>query len=147
MVLRNDTDRKWDDSGRKRKTEQNGNISSHSHAWSAITGKPSTFKPSSHNHDSLYYSRTYIDNALFTVKPKKVMVHVWGVGENQFTEKFGPYKYFGTTDHTPVTQKVDELTANGNTILGGFICRGGMNDAGYGGNMVNMSAMTVHYNS
>ena len=28
---------------------------SHSHAWSSITGKPSTFAPSSHNHTSLAY--------------------------------------------------------------------------------------------
>lgn len=45
-------------------SELNGNISSHSHAWSAITGKPSTFKPSSHNHDSLYYTESEINNLL-----------------------------------------------------------------------------------
>ena len=31
-------------------------LPSHSHSWSSITGKPSTFAPSSHNHDSSYLS-------------------------------------------------------------------------------------------
>ena len=46
--------------------EQNGNISSHSHAWSAITGKPSTFPPSSHTHDARYYTSEQI-NGFFGV--------------------------------------------------------------------------------
>ena len=127
--------------------EQNGNLSSHSHAWSSITGKPSTFKPSSHNHDSLYYSRTYIDNALSIVKPKSIMVHLWGVATNPYTGTFGPYKYFGGVNSETLIQKVDELRNNGHTILGGFIARGGFNDEGYAGNMVNMAAITVHYSS
>lgn len=126
--------------------EQNGNLSSHSHAWSSITGKPSTFKPSSHNHDSLYYSKTYIDNALFIVKPKKVMVHVSGVATRPY-EGFGAYKYYGGTNSEPLMQKVDELIYNGHTILGGFIARGGLNDKGYAGNMVNMSAVMIQCSS
>ncbi len=127
--------------------EQNGNISSHSHAWSAITGKPGTFPPSDHNHDSLYYSKTYVDNSLFMVKPKSVMVHLWGVAKNQFKEPFGSFKFFGGVDGKPLMQKVDELIYNGHTILGGFIARGGLNDEGYAGNMVNMAAITVQYSS
>lgn len=127
-------------------SELNGNLSSHSHAWSSITGKPSTFKPSSHNHDSLYYSKTYIDNALFIVKPKKVMVHVSGVATRPY-EGFGAYKYYGGTNSEPLMQKVDELIYNGHTILGGFIARGGLNDKGYAGNMVNMSAVMIQCSS
>lgn len=36
----------------------------HSHAWSTITGKPSTFSPSSHTHDDRYYTETEINNRL-----------------------------------------------------------------------------------
>jgi len=40
-----------------------GNLSiattvNHSHAWSDITGKPSTFTPSAHTHDNLYVKKT-----------------------------------------------------------------------------------------
>lgn len=34
----------------------------HSHAWSTITGKPSTFSPSSHTHDDRYYTKSEIGN-------------------------------------------------------------------------------------
>lgn len=48
---------------------------SHSHAWSAITGKPTTFSPSSHNHNDLYYTKNEI-NATFmkykTVTAKEI---------------------------------------------------------------------------
>ena len=37
---------------------------SHSHAWSTITGKPTTFAPSSHNHDDKYYTESEINNML-----------------------------------------------------------------------------------
>ncbi len=37
---------------------------SHSHAWSAITGKPDTFTPSNHNHDGRYYTKTEVNNLL-----------------------------------------------------------------------------------
>ena len=45
-------------------SELNGNISSHTHAWSAITGKPGTFTPADHSHDSRYYTREEIINLL-----------------------------------------------------------------------------------
>ena len=34
---------------------------SHSHSWSAITGKPTSFTPSSHTHDDRYYTETEIN--------------------------------------------------------------------------------------
>ena len=36
----------------------------HTHAWSEITGKPSTFTPSAHNHDDRYYTETEVDGFL-----------------------------------------------------------------------------------
>ena len=36
----------------------------HSHAWSAITGKPSTFAPSSHNHDDRYFTESETNTKL-----------------------------------------------------------------------------------
>ena len=48
---------------------------SHSHAWSAITDKPNTFAPSSHNHNDLYYTKNEI-NSIFmkykTITAKKI---------------------------------------------------------------------------
>lgn len=32
--------------------------------WSGVTGKPSTFTPSSHNHNDLYYTETEVDSKL-----------------------------------------------------------------------------------
>lgn len=37
---------------------------SHSHAWSAITGKPSSFTPSSHTHDDRYFTESEVNNKL-----------------------------------------------------------------------------------
>ncbi len=73
------------------------------------------------------------------------MVHLHGVATNQFKEPFGSFKYFGGVNGEPIIQKVDELRNNNHTILGGFIARGGFNDEGYAGNMVNMAAITVQY--
>lgn len=36
----------------------------HSHAWSAITDKPSTFAPSAHNHDDRYYTESEMNTKL-----------------------------------------------------------------------------------
>ena len=44
--------------------ELNGNISSHRHAWSGITGKPSTFTPSNHNHNDQYYTEAEMNSKL-----------------------------------------------------------------------------------
>lgn len=40
---------------------------SHSHAWSMITGKPTTFAPSSHTHDDRYYTEAEV-NEMFKWK-------------------------------------------------------------------------------
>jgi len=33
-------------------------------AWDDIQGKPSTFPPSSHNHNDLYYTKAEVDNLI-----------------------------------------------------------------------------------
>ncbi len=38
--------------------------SANSVAWSAITGKPTTYSPSAHNHNDLYYTQAQIDDKL-----------------------------------------------------------------------------------
>ena len=38
--------------------------SDHTHTWTDITGKPSTFTPASHNHNDLYYTESEINNLL-----------------------------------------------------------------------------------
>ena len=46
-------------------TKLNGKSNtSHSHAWSVITGKPTTFAPSTHSHDDKYYTETEMNNKL-----------------------------------------------------------------------------------
>lgn len=37
---------------------------SHSHSWDSVTGKPTTFAPSSHNHDDRYYTESEMDTKL-----------------------------------------------------------------------------------
>ena len=36
----------------------------HSHVWSAITGKPNTFSPSTHSHDDRYFTESEMNNKL-----------------------------------------------------------------------------------
>ena len=47
----------------KELTENKAN-KDHSHAWSAITGKPSSFTPASHTHDDRYFTESEINNKL-----------------------------------------------------------------------------------
>ena len=49
---------------KQKDSELSGNISSHSHAWSGITGKPSTFTPSNHNHNDQYYTEAEMNSKL-----------------------------------------------------------------------------------
>ena len=39
-------------------------ITNHTHSWSSISGKPSTFAPSSHTHDNRYYTEAEVNNLL-----------------------------------------------------------------------------------
>ena len=44
-------------------------LSTHTHTWTDITGKPSTFTPASHNHDDIYYTESEITNLLKNYTP------------------------------------------------------------------------------
>ena len=57
-------------------SELNGNLSSHSHAWTAITGKPSVYTPADHNHDGRYYIEAEVNN-LLDGKAPAVHNHEW----------------------------------------------------------------------
>ena len=46
---------------------------SHSHAWSTITGKPTSFSPSSHTHDDRYYTEAEVNNIINTRCPFKIV--------------------------------------------------------------------------
>ena len=45
----------------------------HSHAWSAITGKPSSFTPASHTHDDRYYTESETNTKLNTKLDKSLI--------------------------------------------------------------------------
>ena len=56
-------------------SELNGNIASHNHAWTAITGKPSVYTPADHTHDGRYYTETEVNNLINT---RARVCGVWG---------------------------------------------------------------------
>ncbi len=59
----------------KLNTNLNGKApASHTHAWGAITGKPSTFTPSSHTHDDRYYTESEVNTRINNVKIKRKTV-------------------------------------------------------------------------
>ena len=39
-------------------------MSNHTHTWDSITNRPSTFTPSSHNHNDLYYTESEVNSLL-----------------------------------------------------------------------------------
>lgn len=84
--------------------EQNGNISSHSHAWSAITGKPSTFTPSDHSHDGRYYTETEVNN-LLAGKASSSHAHAWSAIT-------GKPSTFPPSTHTHAWNLVGNFTGN-----------------------------------
>jgi hypothetical protein len=81
----------------------------HSHSWGEITGKPSTFTPSSHNHDSRYYLKSEVDAAVASA----------GANPNYqvFTSSGTWNKPAGLDGDTPVT----------------ILCIGGGGGGGYNG--------------
>lgn len=50
----------------------------HTHAYSAITGKPTTFPPSTHNHDDRYYTESEVNTKLANYKIKGDIVTLTG---------------------------------------------------------------------
>lgn len=53
----------------------------HSHAWSTITGKPSSFNPASHTHDDRYYTESEM-NAKLNEKLTKSLIKKKTVSSN-----------------------------------------------------------------
>ena len=45
-------------------TDVNEAISGHTHSWTGITDKPTSFPPSTHNHDDRYYTEEEVDTLL-----------------------------------------------------------------------------------
>ena len=39
-------------------------MSTHTHNWNDISGRPSTFTPASHNHNDIYYTEIEMNNLL-----------------------------------------------------------------------------------
>jgi len=68
-------------------------------AWSNVSGKPSTFTPSSHNHNDIYYTETEVDNLIGTRAPSS-HTHVF----------IKPYREYGSyirSSDTPSTLKTE----------------------------------------
>jgi len=68
-------------------------------AWSNVSGKPSTFAPSSHNHNDIYYTETEVDNLIGTRAPSS-HTHVF----------IKPYREYGSyirSSDTPLTLKTE----------------------------------------
>lgn len=39
-------------------------MSTHTHSWNDISGRPSVYPPESHNHNDIYYTESEINNLL-----------------------------------------------------------------------------------
>ena len=88
---------------------------SHSHAWSAITNKPSTFAPSSHTHDDRYYTESEVNNKL-----KDIVI------SKRFTSGS---KYIGANDGAEITVTISvpsgyKFLGVHNVISNGDVCPG-----------------------
>ena len=49
-------------------TQMGNNLSTHTHAWSAIQNKPGTFPPSGHTHDDRYYTGEEVNRGYYSLK-------------------------------------------------------------------------------
>lgn len=67
-MITEDSTHRWTTDTEKAKwnSKAEGN---HTHDWGAINGKPSTFPPSSHNHNDLYYTKGEVNNTLGGYSP------------------------------------------------------------------------------
>lgn len=101
-------------------------------SWSDVTGKPSTYAPSSHTHDERYYTESEVDNIIEKNKVKSIVIEFKGTTTNESKAFFPKYTYWGYVGGK--TTEIDNLIAQGHTILGGFICGGPHNDASMTGN-------------
>lgn len=79
-----------------------------------------------------YYTQTEVDNIIKKNKVKSIVIEFEGVTTNESKAFFPKYTYWGHVGGK--TTEIDNLTAQGHTILGGFICGGPHNDASMAGN-------------
>lgn len=79
-----------------------------------------------------YYTQTEVDNIIEKSKVKSIVIEFGGVTTNESKAFFPKYTYWGYVGGK--TTEIDNLIAQGHTILGGFICGGPHNDASMAGN-------------
>lgn len=79
-----------------------------------------------------YYTQTEVDNIIKKNKVKSIVIEFAGVTTNESKAFFPKYTYWGYVGEK--TTEIDNLIAQGHTILGGFICGGPHNDASMAGN-------------
>ena len=79
-----------------------------------------------------YYTQTEVDNIIEKNKVKSIVIEFEGVTTNESKAFFPKYTYWGYVGEK--TTEIDNLIAQGHTILGGFICGGPHNDASMAGN-------------
>ena len=79
-----------------------------------------------------YYTQTEVDNIIEKNKVKSIVIEFGGVTTNESKAFFPKYTYWGYVGGK--TTEIDNLIAQGHTILGGFICGGPHNDASMAGN-------------
>lgn len=79
-----------------------------------------------------YYTQTEVDNIIKKNKVKSIVIGFEGVTTNESKAFFPKYTYWGYVGEK--TTEIDNLIAQGHTILGGFICGGPHNDASMAGN-------------
>ena len=79
-----------------------------------------------------YYTQTEVDNIIEKNKVKSIVIEFKGITTNESTAFFPKYTYWGYVGGK--TTEIDNLIAQGHTILGGFICGGPHNDASMAGN-------------
>lgn len=79
-----------------------------------------------------YYTQTEVDNIIEKSKVKSIVIEFGGVTTNEGKAFFPKYTYWGYVGGK--TTEIDNLIAQGHTILGGFICGGPHNDTSMAGN-------------
>lgn len=79
-----------------------------------------------------YYTQTEVDNIIEKNKVKSIVIEFKGVTTNESKAFFPKYTYWGYVGGK--TTEIDNLIAQGHTILGGFICGGPHNDASMASN-------------
>ena len=77
---------------------------SHTHDWDSVTGKPTTYPPTSHNHDERYYTETEIDTKM-SGKSNIGHTHAW----NTIT---GKPDTFAPSSHKHTSDDIDSLDAD-----------------------------------